>query len=209
MNQSSSRPTRAANETDAQYMRRLHRYIRKHAPLHARQYIWAFNSGRPWQRFIIPGMYYLAALIVTAVMVTFIVNVQKLNGPKSAYGDFSVIDLNANTTQDVNNTKVVTYTPNVEIRGKKVEVYNSAGKEFRNSDPIHIKYTIEGRRLAAFTNSDGIVPLPTGYLYIFLVPALFLLFGLIFQFVYKGRVNDTYRTKAVAALKKGKDLPKS
>jgi len=209
MNQPSSRPTRAANETDAQYVRRLHRYIRKHAPVHTRRYIWAFNSGRPWQRLIIPGMYYLAALIVTVVMVSFIVNLQKLNGPKSAFGDFSVVDLNVNTTQDVNNKKVETYTPNVEVRGKKIEVYNSSGQEFKSATPIHIKYTTEGKRLAAFTNAEGIVPIPTGYLYIFFVPALFLLFGLIFQFVYKGRVNDTYRKKAVEALKKGKDLPKN
>jgi len=209
MNNPSSRPTRAANETNTQYERRLHRYIRQHAPQHARRYLWVFNTGRPWQRYVIPSMYYLAALIVTIVMVGFLMDFRNLSGPKSATGDFAVVDLSAHTTEGVNGAAATTYIPNVEVRGEKVEIFNSAGHEFEDGTPITLQYTTEGKRLAAFAGEDGTVPLPTGFLYVFLVPVLFAISGLLIQFVYKGRVNDDYRKKAVEALKKGKDLPKN
>jgi len=205
MNQPSSRPTRAANETDTQYTRRLHRYIRQHA----RRYLWVMNTGRPWQRYVIPGMYYVAALIVTFVMLSFINDLRTLNGPKSASGDFAVVDVNVKSTQDVNDRKVESYTPNIELRGEKTEVLNSAGQKFTGEKQITVRYTTEGKRLAAFADTTGAVPIPTGYLYIFLVPALFAISGLLIQFVYKGRVSDTYREKAIVALKRGKDLPKN
>ena len=197
MKQTPAVPTRRENETDKQWDRRLNRYVTQNTPKDERQYVWVLGNGKPWHRFIIPGLYYLAGIITLIALLSIVNDYRMLNGSQSTFGNFKVTSLN-----ETKNDGKTTYTPNVIVRDSETKVYNSAFHQFDEGTEVALKYTTEGKKLAGFANDDGVVAIAPGFQYIFIVPIAFIFAGIFVQFFYKGRTNFKYRQAALEELKK-------
>ena len=196
------KPVRSSDESDKQWRKRATAYIRAVAPATTRHYVIGGNRKQQLQRWFIPSLYFLAAFLTLLYGFSISEKFAAVNGPDGARGTFNVVGYASSSNSEDD------FTPNISLRGKEINVYNSAGKEFSIGRPIDILYSTKGAPVAAFAGPDGKAHF-VGYPFVFGAAGIFTFFGFMFIFFHRGRVDYDYVQKAIKALEAGKPLPKA
>ncbi|HEU4830786.1 MAG TPA: hypothetical protein VFS65_01275 [Candidatus Saccharimonadales bacterium] len=197
-------PIKQPNESDVSWQKRAKKYIRQHAPASQRYYIRNGKRGNTKGRWVVPIFFAGVALFVLIFSLLLRSDFEILSGPGSAEGTFTVSSISEHTKRRGGKS----YSPNINIRGEIVNVYNSSGHDFAVGQPIDVRYTTEGKPIASFTNEDGTISLTANHVG-FIMSGIFIILSILTAVLPRGSVAPDYMDHALAELEAGRNLPAS
>lgn len=198
MNTDTPNFNRQPNESETVWQMRVRGYISKHAPKEHRYYVRDGRPGAKGQRWFIPGLFVALGLFFAISGYMMGEDVRNLNSPKAQTGEFTVVNLERRYS-DTKNAKDPYYLPVVVIRGTPVIPLLSKDRDFAMHEPITVKYTQEGKVVAAFADEDGHVS-DVGSTILMSMGVIFMGVGVLIGRYYKGAVDYKYVDSEFARL---------
>jgi hypothetical protein len=189
---------RQPNESEYVWQSRVKQYIRKNAPKEHRYYVRDGRPGAKGQRWFIPGLFVAIGLFFSVSGYMMGDDIRNLNGPNGRQGEFTVIDLE-HRYRDTKNAEGLYDVPVVMIRDTQVIPLLSKDRQFELGEPITVKYTEQGKVVAAFANEDGHVS-DGSSMVLTIIGILVIGIGILVGRFYKGAVDYKYVESEFARL---------